>query len=71
MYLQVYMQKPHPFAHRKQYRWRIVASNGREIANGGEGYYNLGDLHNALTLIKDAMGAGLIESVPVHERKPR
>ena len=29
---------------RKQWRWRIRATNGRIVANGGEGYNNRADL---------------------------
>ncbi|MBB5747421.1 YegP family protein [Brevundimonas variabilis] len=40
---------------RKQWRWRIVAKNGRVIANGGEGYTNRADLLNALDLVRSTL----------------
>ena len=35
-----------------QYRWRLVAANGRIIANSGEGYQNSGDCDHAVALVK-------------------
>ena len=40
---------------RKQWRWRIVAKNGRIVANGGEGYNNRSDLLRALEIVKEAL----------------
>lgn len=42
-------------ARRKQWRWRIVARNGRIIANGGDGYANRADLIHALTLVRSTL----------------
>jgi uncharacterized protein YegP (UPF0339 family) len=36
----------------RQYRWRLKASNGRIIADSGEGYKNLSDCQHAINLIK-------------------
>lgn len=36
----------------RQWRWQLKASNGRIIADSGEGYNNLSDCQNAIWLIK-------------------
>lgn len=42
--LEVY---PRRLARRSQrWRWRLVASNGRKLANGGEGYAHVEDCHD-------------------------
>lgn len=33
------------------YRWRLIASNGRNVANGGEGYTNFRDMLKTLRSI--------------------
>lgn len=35
-----------------QYRWRLLANNNRNIANGGEAYYNKTDCVAAINLVK-------------------
>ena len=35
-----------------QWRWRFTASNGRTIADGGEGYVNLSDCLHGIDLVK-------------------
>ena len=45
-----------------QWRWTLLAANGRKIANSGEGYWNKADCLAAIALVK---GSG---SAPVHER---
>ena len=35
-----------------QYRWRLIAANGRIIANSGEGYHNSTDCDRAVALVK-------------------
>jgi hypothetical protein len=35
-----------------EFRWRITASNGRKIANCGEGYKNKKDCKNGLESVK-------------------
>lgn len=35
-----------------QYRWRLVAANGRKVADSGEGYHNLDDCRHGVTLVK-------------------
>jgi uncharacterized protein YegP (UPF0339 family) len=35
-----------------EWRWTLVAANGRTIADSGEGYVNQGDCVRALQLVK-------------------
>ena len=35
-----------------QWRWRLVAINGRTIADSGEGYYNRNDCLEGIRLVK-------------------
>lgn len=35
-----------------QWRWTLVASNGRKIANSGEGYWNEADCDKVIALVK-------------------
>lgn len=44
----------------QQYRWRLKASNGRIIADSGEGYHNLADCQHAIDLIKQHAAAATI-----------
>lgn len=37
----------------RQYRWRLVASNGRIIADSGEAYVNRGDCERAVNMVMD------------------
>ncbi len=37
----------------KQYRWKLLAANNRNIANGGEGYTHKEDCLHAINLIKE------------------
>lgn len=37
----------------RQYRWRLIANNGRIIADSGEGYHNESDCDYAIALVKD------------------
>jgi uncharacterized protein YegP (UPF0339 family) len=40
-----------------QYRWRLLADNNRNIANGGESYYNKADCLAAINLVKGSANA--------------
>lgn len=40
-----------------QWRWRLVASNGKYIANSGEGYINKADCLHAIDLVKSTNSA--------------
>lgn len=46
-----------------QYRWRLVADNGRRIGDSGEGYVNHSDCLGAINLVKrDAPSARIEDS---------
>lgn len=45
-----------------QWRWRLVARNGRSIAISGEAYHNKVDCLHAISLVKSSSNA------PVYER---
>jgi len=45
----------------RQYRWRLKASNGRIIADSGEGYNNLTDCQHAIALIKQNAFSALVQ----------
>jgi len=45
----------------KQWRWRLVAANGKTIADSGESYYNKADCLAGINLVKSSANA------PVHE----
>lgn len=40
-----------------QWRWRLIAGNGRIIANSGEGYHNETDCDSAINLVKGSSSA--------------
>lgn len=40
-----------------QWRWRLIAANGRNIANSGEAYHNEGDCDHAISLVKASFNA--------------
>jgi len=52
----IYVDRSH------QWRWTLVAANGKNIADSGEGYYNQADCMNGIQLV---MGAG---NAPVYRR---
>jgi len=43
------------------WRWRLVASNGKTIADGSEGYVNKADCQHGISLVKQCGGAEVIE----------
>lgn len=45
---------------KRQFRWTLIASNGRKLANGGEGYKRVSDLERAIfvTLLGDQFPSG-------------
>jgi uncharacterized protein YegP (UPF0339 family) len=45
----------------RQWRWRLVAANGRIIANSGEGYYNETDCDSAIQLVKSSFNAPVVK----------
>lgn len=42
------------------WRWRYVASNGRTIADSGEGYYNKSDAENGIRIMKSSANSPVI-----------
>lgn len=40
-----------------QWRWYLLASNNRKIANSGEGYHNRADCFSAINLVKGSANA--------------
>jgi uncharacterized protein YegP (UPF0339 family) len=43
------------------WRWRYVASNGRTIADSGEGYYNRADALNGINIMKGSSASPVRE----------
>ncbi len=41
----------------RQWRWYLQASNGRKLANSGEGYHNRDDCIHAINLVAGSNGA--------------
>lgn len=39
------------------WRWRFVSTNGRTIADSGEGYYNRSDAVNGINIMKQSYNA--------------
>lgn len=44
-----------------QWRWRLVAANGRTIADSGEAYRNKADCLAGITLVKSSSNAPVRE----------
>lgn len=44
-----------------QWRWRLVAANGKILANCGEGYHNKSDCLHDIGLVKLSTGAPVKE----------
>jgi uncharacterized protein YegP (UPF0339 family) len=40
-----------------QWRWTLESSNGKKIANSGEGYHNRADCEHAIALVKGSSTA--------------
>lgn len=45
-----------------EWRWRLKASNGKIVADSGEGYHNKSDAEHGINLVK-----GTTSSTPVRE----
>ena len=45
----------------KQYRWTLYASNGRKLADSGEGYNNKNDCLSAIQSIKNGAATAPVE----------
>ena len=46
---------------RGEWRWRYVAENGNNMANGGEGYKNKSDCENGIQKMKNSQNIEVIE----------
>ena len=46
---------------KNEWRWRLRASNGEPIANGGEGYKNKADCEHGISLVKSSANAPVEE----------
>jgi len=47
---------------KEEYRWRLVASNGQQIANGGEGYTTMANCKKGIESVrKNAPEAPIVE----------
>jgi uncharacterized protein YegP (UPF0339 family) len=44
-----------------EWRWRLKASNGRVLADSGEGYKNEQDCLEGIKLVKDSANAPVVE----------
>ncbi|MGF1483678.1 MAG: YegP family protein [Opitutales bacterium] len=44
-----------------EYRWRLKADNGQNIANGGEGYKQKADCLHGIELVKKSGPADVVE----------
>lgn len=59
------VQNPRAILYRKkgEWRWRIVAANGRKLANGGESYKRRIDCVKQLERAMDGFGCNCYEEV--------
>ena len=48
----------------QQWRWRLVAGNGRTIANGGEAFHNEADCLQSMGLVASTTTTTQIRKVP-------
>lgn len=44
-----------------EWRWRLVAANGKNIASSGEGYANKADCLHAIDLVKSSKDVKVVE----------
>ncbi|KQO78114.1 hypothetical protein ASF36_13855 [Methylobacterium sp. Leaf90] len=47
-----------------EWRWTLYASNGRKIADSGEGYHNKADCEHGINLVRASGGAAVREGSP-------
>jgi uncharacterized protein len=45
----------------KQYRWRLLASNGKTVADSGEAYWNKSDCLAGIELVKSTNSSSPVE----------
>lgn len=58
MKIQVYQDR------KGEWRWRLLALNGRIVADGSEGYANKGDVLDAIEKIQAQIGDAPIDVLP-------
>lgn len=46
-----------------KHRWKLVANNGRIVADGGEGYNGVGNARRAIKAFRAQLGAAEVEIV--------
>ncbi|MGO4640307.1 YegP family protein [Mesorhizobium sp. 2RAF45] len=44
-----------------QWRWRLIAANGKTLADSGESYWNKADAQHAIDLVKGSYSAPVYE----------
>ena len=54
-----------------EYRWRVETSNGRTLADSGEGYHNLIDCESAIQSVRSIGPNGVWEEQAVTSRRRR
>lgn len=47
-----------------QWRWRLVAKNGRTVADGGEGYHSQGNARRAVKAFRHCVTSATIVVLP-------
>ena len=45
-----------------EWRWRLLASNGKIIADSGEGYFNKDDCRHGIDLVKSSTNVPVYDS---------
>lgn len=70
MHFEIYRESPtilsaatNLLAAPSQWRWRLVADNGRNIANGGESFHNSADCRASIGLVMGTTAATEVRSV--------
>jgi uncharacterized protein YegP (UPF0339 family) len=67
MHFEIYREKQGGLSSKSgDYRWRLVADNGRTIADSGEGYVDKAGCEHGMNLVKQADA-----NTPVHDNYAR
>lgn len=57
---------------KKEFRWKLIAANGRTIADSGEGYKTLGGVNRAVKTVRAAIATASVQEVrPVVAPAPK
>jgi uncharacterized protein len=54
-----------------QFRWRLKASNGKIIADGGEGYVQKADCLHGIELVKSEAATAEVKEISAEEPKAK